>query len=151
MTMMVCEDGEDDRTPIGREPLAAGDEADAGTAPVDVEGWWTRAPSWDLRGSAASLVAAEQWVTVLDPPVMAVLAALMQVIWAEGRTEVVLTPGDLRQLLHPDLVPCFEVCVDALVARDLVRRRPVAGDVAYALSWRRLVAGPAMHRRDRRP
>ena len=140
---------EDHRTPIGREPLDIGDDAD--TQPVDVEGWWTRAPSRDLRGSAASILAAEQWVAVLAPPVMAVLAALMQVTWAEGRTDVILTPSDLRQLLHPDLVPSFEDCVDALVARGLVRRHPVANDNAYALSWRRLVAGPDTHRRDRRP
>lgn len=135
---------EDDRVPIGREPSDAWDGTD--TQFADAEGWWTLSPSRDLRGSAASLLAAEQWVVVLEPPVMATFAALMQVIWAEGRTDVILTSGDLRRLLHPDLVTSFDDCIAALVTRGLVRRRPVARDSAYALSWRCLVAGPDAHR-----
>ena len=100
-----------------------------------------RNPTPDGLGIAATLMAADQWATILTPPVMSVLAALISVTWGEQRAEVILSPDDIRHLLHPDVLPFAEGCIAVLVAHNLVRRRPAGGDEAYALSWRRLVAG----------
>jgi len=85
-------------------------------------------------------MAAEQWVTALTPSTMSVLTALMSVIWGEGRAEVILSPADLRHLLHPAVLPQAESCMEALMAHGLLRRRSAGGDMAYALSWQRLVS-----------